>query len=117
MIFWRSDSQIYLATAPVDFRKSIDGLSMIVVNDYACNPSDGNVYVFYNKSKNKLKLIYYDGNGFMLCYKRLEQGRLIMKLKGDNTHYQMDEQQLRWLLSGLDFMILRTLPNHYNNYN
>ena len=62
-------ANIYLATTAVDFRKSIDGLSMIVSEEYHCNPGNGAIYVFYNKAKNKLKLLYYDINGFMLCYK------------------------------------------------
>ena len=52
-------ANIYLANTPVDFRKSIDGLSMIVSNEYNCNPGSGDVYVFYNKNKDKLKMIYY----------------------------------------------------------
>ena len=109
-------ANIYLATTPVDFRKSIDGLSMIVNEEYGCNPGSGDVYVFYNKNKDKLKMIYYDGTGFMLCYKRLEEGKLIISLNSETTQYHMDETQFHWLLSGLDFMRLKKLPKEYQNY-
>ncbi len=109
-------ANIYLANTPVDFRKSIDGLSMIVSNEYNCNPGSGDVYVFYNKNKDKLKMIYYDGTGFVLCYKRLEGGKLIIALNTETAQYHMDKAQFHWLLSGLDFMRLKKLPKEYQDY-
>jgi hypothetical protein len=73
-------------------------------------------YVFYNKNKDKLKMIYYDGTGFMLCYKRLEEGKLIISLNSETTQYHIDKAQFYWLLSGLDFMRLKKLPKEYQDY-
>ena len=56
-------------------RKSIDGLSIIVAENLGLNPSDGSIHIFYNKKYDKLKMIYWDKNGFSLLYKRLEKER------------------------------------------
>lgn len=86
---------------PVDMRKSIDGLSFIVSSEFASNPSDGAVYVFFNKQRDKLKLLYWDRNGFCLWYKRLEKERFkIPELHG--AVFEISPENLRWLMDGLD---------------
>ena len=115
-MFDLSQCQIFLATEAVDFRKSIDGLSIIVEDAFSANPGNGDIYVFYNKAMNKVKLIHHDGTGFMLCYKRLDKGKLIIAKAPNATHISLDDQQLCWLLSGLDFVALKTLPKRYNCY-
>jgi transposase len=65
------------------------------------NPSCGTVFVFCNRLKDKLKLLYWDTNGFCLVYKRLEKGRFKVPIKGQNL--RLNEGELRWLLSGVDF--------------
>jgi transposase len=64
-----ASSRIMLHRNPVDMRKSIDGLSFLVVNEFSANPADGSVYVFFNRSRDKLKLLYWDRNGFCVWYK------------------------------------------------
>lgn len=115
MRLWEQGCHIYLATKCVDCRKSIDGLAMLLSQHHGFDPGNGDVYVFYNKARNRLKLIYYDINGFMMCYKRLEQGKLIIKAH-NNGHYCLNEQQLRWLLAGLDFMALKSVAKSYSHY-
>ena len=115
-MFDMSQRHIYLATCAVDFRKSIDGLAMMVADALQANPGNGDIYVFYNKARNKVKVIYHDGTGFMLCYKRLDTGKLQMRTTPHDTHIQLDDQQLCWLLSGLDFMALKTVPKRYQYY-
>jgi transposase len=66
-------SAVYLHREPVDFRKSINGLSVIVESDMAMSPFSGALYVFINRARDKLKLIYWDNSGFALFYKRLEK--------------------------------------------
>jgi len=68
-------SRIFLAVAPVDFRKGIDGLAALCRQALSANPLDGAVYVFRNRTGTTLKLLLYDGQGFWLCTKRLSQGR------------------------------------------
>lgn len=100
---------IYLANFHVDMRKSIDGLSLLVYNHFDMNPADGSIYVFINKAINKIKLLYFDRNGFALWYKRLERGRFRFAAGSDGT-CKLEESQLRWLLDGLDFLNLRGYP-------
>jgi transposase len=68
-------SRIFVALAPVDFRKGIDGLAAVCRQALGENPLGGAVYVFRNRAGTALKLLVYDGQGFWLCTKRLSQGR------------------------------------------
>lgn len=68
-------SRIFLALEPVDFRKGIDGLAAVCRQALAANPLEGAVYGFRNRSGTALKRLFYDGQGFWLCMKRLSQGR------------------------------------------
>ena len=93
--------KIWLYSKPTDMRKSIDGLSIVVSEKLEQNPCGSDVFVFYNTAKDKLKILYYDKNGFCLWYKRLEKGRFLLpKLSGDNS-YSLTIEKLRWLLDGL----------------
>lgn len=86
---------------PVDMRKSIDGLSFLVVEEFAGNPADGSVYVFFNKQRDKLKLLYWDRNGFCLWYKRLEKQRFkLPEISGKSA--SISAEHFRWLMDGLD---------------
>ena len=97
---------VFLANFVVDMRKSIDGLSLLVVNHFDRNPSDGSLYVFINRACNKIKVLYFERSGFALWYKRLEQGRF-KRPAFDGQVYTLDASQLQWLLDGLDFMTLK----------
>jgi transposase len=68
-------SRILLATAPVDFRKGIDGLAAVCRQQLRDQPLSGAVFVFRNRAGTALKLLVYDGQGFWLCTKRLSHGR------------------------------------------
>jgi len=67
--------RILLAVAPVDFRKGIDGLAAICRKKLRQDPFAGHLFVFRNKKGTAIKLLFYDGQGFWLCQKRLSQGR------------------------------------------
>ena len=97
-----SDSKILLATQPVDFRKSINGLSEIVITDYHSSPKD-TIFIFHNRAKDKLKILLWHGNGFILLYKRLEQGRFVVPRGEAIETSALNEKQLNWLLAGLDW--------------
>ena len=100
---------LWLYPTPVDFRKQIDGLVLLVADQLSLNPTSGELFIFRNRQANKIKLLWYDRNGFWLCYKRLEKGRLkIPKHVGEALELSRD--QLSWLLSGLDFTQQATLP-------
>lgn len=98
--------QVNVANFCVDMRKSIDGLGLLVLDYFDKNPTDGSYFVFINKARDKIKILYYDKNGFCLWYKRLEKGKF-KSPKFDGKIYSLDDAQLRWLLDGLDIEKLR----------
>ncbi len=68
-------SKIYISSANVDMRKAIDGLSGIVQGKFKLDPMSDAMFVFHNRHCDKIKILYWDGNGFCLLYKRMEKGR------------------------------------------
>lgn len=64
--------KIYVANSPVDFRKGMDGLAAIVVNEFDLDPFDGAIFVFRSKRADRLKIIVWDGTGLVLVHKRIE---------------------------------------------
>ncbi len=74
-MFWTpAHLQFFLYRHPTDMRKSFDGLSGLVINHLQQDPLSGDVYVFLNRRKNRIKLLLRDGDGFWIFYKRLEKG-------------------------------------------
>lgn len=69
-----SGNRFHLYSQPTDMRKSFDGLSGLVQNILGRNPSGGDVFIFINKHRDKIKLLQWQGGGFILYYKRLEKG-------------------------------------------
>lgn len=93
--------EILWHVAPCDMRKSIDGLSHLIASEMGENPSDGRLYIFANKNRDKLKILYWEKNGFCLCYKRLERGKFKLPAISE-AKLSLSAEQLQWLLSGLD---------------
>ncbi len=104
---------VYLHRAPVDFRKSINGLSIIVETDMNLSALNGTLFVFCNKKKDKLKLLYWDKTGFALWYKRLEKERFKWPRKLSENIIELTESQLHWLLEGYD--ITKHTPLNYQS--
>lgn len=105
MLRLRDNTKIYVSSHPIDGRKAINGLTALVFDSFSSQPQDGSVYVFYNKDKDRVKCLFWDRNGFVLYHKRLERGRF--KFGGTkNGCYSITEQQLDWLLAGLDFLLM-----------
>lgn len=92
---------IFMCRSPVDMRKSIDGLAMLV-ESFAHSPANGSLYVFFNRLRDKIKILYWDRNGFCLWYKRLERERFCLP-RSDSDVVHITHYQLQWLLDGLDY--------------
>lgn len=95
-------SEIYLHRDFVDFRMSINGLTAVVESELGRDAYTGALFVFCNKAKDKLKILYWDKTGFALWYKRLEKQKFKWPTKVSTNEYTLSEQQLDWLLSGYD---------------
>jgi transposase len=91
---------IYIACGYTDMRRSIDGLSVIVQQEFKLDPFSRNLYLFCGKRSDRLKGLYWEGDGFILLYKRLEHGRFQWP-RSDEEVKLITRQQLRWLLEGL----------------
>ncbi|ARD42982.1 IS66 family insertion sequence element accessory protein TnpB [Colwellia sp. PAMC 21821] len=96
--------EVYLYRNVVDFRKSINGLVMIVEQQMQVSPLTGSVFVFCNKGRDKLKVLYWDKTGFALWYKRLEKDKFKWPNKLTSTSLDLSEQQLHWLFNGFDVL-------------
>ena len=75
MLSLPSGIKVYLATAPVDMRKSHDGLANLVQKELQCEVLSGHLFVFFNRKADRVKILYYESNGLCLWYKRLNSGR------------------------------------------
>ena len=95
--------RILVANKAVDFRRGVDGLSALVVEDMKQNPNKG-LYVFYNKRLDRVKILGWHNNGFIMIYKRLETGKFFIRAEEDNI--KIDPAQLNWLLIGLDWRLM-----------
>ncbi len=103
------NGDIWLYPKPIDFRKQIDGIVMLIADHLQLNPASGQLFLFRNRTANKIKLLWWDKNGFWLCYKRLEKGKLKFPPIIDQA-LELTRDQLSWLLSGLDCMKQLSLP-------
>jgi transposase len=117
MITLRDGIEIHFSLFPVDMRKSIDGLSGLVVDLLEQSPQSGHLFVFYNRARDKVKILYWDKNGFVMHYKRLEKGRFKLNGLEKDGSILLNENQLQWLLAGLDFRVMETFSHlSYENY-
>ena len=96
-------AEIYLVSGFTDMRKSINGLVAIVVDDLQLNPLSEAWFVFCNRNRDKLKILFWQHNGFWLYYRRLETGKFQWP-KGNCCSISLTQHQLNWLLSGLSPM-------------
>jgi len=93
---------VYLHRDPVDFRKAIDGLSLIVEQSMGLSVFDSALFVFCNRRRDKLKVLYWDSSGFCLWYKRLEKEKFKWPKKDSHDVIALDEEAFHWLLRGFD---------------
>jgi len=81
-------------------RKSIDGLAAIVQQNFQLNPFQNSLFLFCGRRRDRMKALYWEGDGFVLLYKRLEGGSFQWP-KDENAVWSLTYQEFRWLLEGL----------------
>jgi transposase len=94
--------RIYVRSGGTDMRKQINGLSALVQEDFPVPALSGDLFVFCNKRRNRLKILYWQKNGFCLWLKRLEKHKFPWPKDGD-TVLDISQEQLAQLLDGIDF--------------
>ena len=97
----RDIALVYLHRAPVDMRKQMDGLAVLAQDVIRQDPTCGALFVFTNARRNKLKILTWERNGFIVWYKRLERHRFPWPRSGEGI-LTLTGQQLHWLLDGYD---------------
>ena len=93
--------RVYIATGSTDMRKAINGLSILVERGMELDPFSGHLFVFSNRRRNLIKVLYWDRNGFCLWQKRLERDRFRWPEREEEV-MQISMRELRWLLEGLE---------------
>lgn len=92
---------VHLALGATDFRKSVDGLALIVQHSLKLDPFSTHLFVFCNRNRDKIKILVWDHNGFWLHYKRLEKGVFKWPSHEGSASMALTDRQFRWLLDGL----------------
>jgi transposase len=98
--------RIYLYRDPVDFRKSYRGLAAIVEQELGHNPFEGGLYAFTNRQRNKIKLLMWEDNGFVLYYKALAEEKFRWPRPEDDV-MPLSGEQINWLLDGYDISLMK----------
>ena len=96
--------RVFVARGPTDMRKAIDGLAAITRDVYGADPLSGHLFVFCNRVRNRLKILYWEESGFWLLHKRLEKGRFAWPATDAcGALLRLSWAELHALLGGLDF--------------
>ena len=93
--------RIWLYSLAVDMRKSYDGLIALVMNHLCENPSNGELFVFINRRKTHMKVLYFEAGGYCLWCKRLEQGQFNFSQSISKKH-PLSWQEMQWLIDGVE---------------
>lgn len=103
MLTITSATKIFLVSGATDMRKQFDSLAAVVSGTLKADPHSGHVFVFCNRRRNRIKILFWDssGSGFWVCAKRLERGTFAWPDGADPT-YEMDAEELAVLLAGVD---------------
>jgi transposase len=101
MFDWKN-SRVYIKPGITDMRKGINGLALIVQEEMKETPFSGSLFLFCNRQRDKLKILYWDKNGFCLWLKRLEKHRFPWPKTADDKQ-ELSHRQLKMLLEGIDF--------------
>ncbi len=95
-----SKVRYFIYRKSTDMRKSHNGLSGLVINSLGGNPTSGDVFIFINKRRTHIKLLYWDRTGFVIYYKRLEQGTFEIP-ESNNDHMEIAREDLLMILEGI----------------
>ena len=101
-MFSITSGRYYLYREPTDMRKSFDGLCGLINGQLGQNPMSGDLYIFINKKRNRIKMIRWEPGGFVLFYKRLEKGTFeLPKTKKGGLSQTIDYSQLVMIITGI----------------
>jgi len=99
--------EVFLCRDIVDFRKGINGLSILVEDALELDPFSEKLFIFCNRNRNMVRILYWERNGFCLWQKRLEKAKFKWPRKHDSEIITLTGQQINWLLDGYDVMKMK----------
>jgi transposase len=100
--------RVFLHTPPTDLRKGFDALSGLVTTAFSQDPTSGHLFLFVNRRRDRLKILYWDRDGLAIWYKRLEKGSFqLPAVACDAVAIEMTPTQLALILSGIDLSSAR----------
>ena len=100
--------RVFLCTAPADMRKGFDSLAALVRDYLGNDPLSGHLFLFVSRGRDRLKLLYWDSDGYALWYKRLEEGTFrLPAVKSADHSVELRASELAMLLEGIDLKSLR----------
>lgn len=96
--------RVFVATVRVDGRKGIDGLSTLVRSHFGQDPLNGSMYVFFSRRGDRVRVLYWDRDGYVLVIKRLERGAFRMPWESESGHVVVEAAELMLVLEGIDLL-------------
>jgi transposase len=99
--------RVFLCTRPTDMRKSFDGLSGLVQECFGQDLLTGHLFLFLNRRRDRLKILYFDRDGLAIWYKRLESGSFAMPRTAEADGVELQPAELAMILSGIDMRSAR----------
>jgi len=94
--------RVFVGLRPVDLRRGFDGLAALTREVLRCDPLSGHLFVFWNRRRDRVKILFWDRSGYVLWCKRLERGRFHFPEGGDATGVEVEAAELMLLLEGIE---------------
>ena len=110
MVMLPPSVRIFVALQPADLRRGFDGLAALTHEVLDRDPFSGHLFVFWNRRRNRVKVLFWDRNGYALWYKRLERGRFRFASSDDGRCVEMEASELMLLLEGIELRGARRRP-------
>jgi transposase len=107
--------RVFLCRSPVDFRKAHDGLCAIIRDEFKDDPFSGDVFAFFNRARDRVKLVLWDRNGFWLLYKRLEKGTFPFLVSGKGR-VEIAQAELAMILEGIEWKSAKKFSRFSSTY-
>src|ERR1017187_1825868 len=115
MLFHYQVRQYFLYPKVTDMRKGIDSLCGVVRDELKTNPLLGDLFVFFNRKRNQIKMLHWQGDGFSVFIKRLEQGTYEIPVC-ENSYLQINAEELLFILQGVVLKSVRKRPRYAQTF-